>query len=446
MLHSTFSRYTPSYNPLNAFSSNFAQKEISSYVSPDIIDSSAGTLPADNSDAFSSGSEQQKDNFQLNKEGSAEPEKGVVSQRQQETEPVQTKTQEFLKEAQEPKQISERDIAVSSVSTEGALFSNIAISECLLKLGYPEKSLKSMLRCGEKMGQLLRQDGGCPPRFVEMLYPCNLRTCVRCSKIRQRHVYNQYIDFLNNLSYERGRREFAFLTISPKNYDNCKDGLKAFKKGLRALFNTHYVLKRTLGCLAVIETTEHDNGWHIHGHCIIYGSRLDNQLRGHCFDCGQNLVKFEYQTKKYFCANKKCNSTNLSVIQDSTMVRLCKRSFKRDVNVHVSNHIKTKSGTNMPMSKCPAFTLNYMLKYVLEKKEQFSSIEKEAEYIFSTRKQKLIIKMGLFFNYPLIIPKPLCNVCNTPVFFTYDFQITMLIIENEHKPPPQDLTIYDIYV
>ena len=97
-----------------------------------------------------------------------------------------------------------------SPQPEGLLFSNSAITSHLQELGYPEKSLKSLERCGVSSGFKIIAHCGCETKIISLNYHCNLRTCTQCSKRRQRRVYREYIDFLNSLSYERGRREFAF--------------------------------------------------------------------------------------------------------------------------------------------------------------------------------------------------------------------------------------------
>ncbi len=414
---------------------------------PVTVSSADQTSPADlsgavdTSPAVSSDSNQQKENFNLTDEVSLETEKLGVEVSEASSEPFRTKTQEFLKEEQKPKQISEGSSVVSS-STEGALLGYIAISlqiqEILRALGYPETSIKSILSCGEKMGIKILIQCGCEIRFIDALKSCNLRICKRCSEKRKRRIFNDYLPVLNSLTYQRGRFEFFFATFSPLNYSDCKDGLDEIIKRFNNLMNTTYMKLRVLGYLAVIETTEDGKGFHHHIHAIFYGKRLDNLIKGRCFDCKRKktILKFDKDTEKYYCAIKNCKSFNVKKQGDSKLVKLASKIFKRPCNVHITDKCKTKSGNLIPLSKTPFLALSYMLKYISTDKTKFSSDNNLAVYIVSIRKRRLLMSGGLLYDNKPVKQKPICFKCGEVMHITFDFELSILFNAIERGEPP----------
>ena len=71
-----------------------------------------------------------------------------------------------------------------------------------------------------------------------------------------------------------------------------EEGQKEIKIYFKKFLRRQYVKDRVKGGFFNIEATnKYDNGFNVHMHILYYGARLDNQIRGKCFDCGQNLMK-----------------------------------------------------------------------------------------------------------------------------------------------------------
>lgn len=309
---------------------------------------------------------------------------------------------------------------------EGSLFSNNVISEHLIehliKLGHPETSISSMKRCGFSSGfMVVSECSNCGFRNFELKYHCCLRTCPDCSKLRKRRLRLKYLPYLKDFLIDRNRNQLYFLTISPLNYGDFKEGLENIKKSFKKFIRTKYIKERIKAGLFVIETTNTGKKWNIHIHCILYGRRLDNQIRGKCLDCGQNLLKFDYNNKRYYCSNRKCNSLNVKHKQDSKIVQIFKKCSKRDVNIHISRQSSKEH------------TLNYMLKYISANKYDFSSEEDFAKYIYYTRKQRLVSTFGLFFKFKAKKPQCHCFKCGSPIQYLVDWEISELLKENIKK-------------
>ena len=319
---------------------------------------------------------------------------------------------------------------VSAVSAEGALFSNnvisehLSLSECLRRLGYPEKAIRSSERCGEHTGMIMYGSCDCGGWEHDLTYRCCLRTCEVCAKSRQRRIRRKYLPFLEALKKERGRLELTFLTVSPKNYDNYPTGLRSIKRNFKKFLRSKYVRERINGGFYVIEGKNPNKDWNVHTHAILYGRRLDNRIRGQCSDCSQNLIKFNYTTKTYYCANSKCNSLNVKHRKDSTLVELYKKISGEEVNIHI-----TKQNSS-------AFTLNYMLKYIGANKDDFASVEDLAIFIATNRKQKLINSFGSFFNHKFVKQPTLCWRCESEIVFIYDREMSDIFYEARRAEPP----------
>jgi len=311
---------------------------------------------------------------------------------------------------------------------EGSLLGNNVITEHLRLLGYPETSINSMNRCGEKLGiRIFRNCDGCGTRGIDLEYHCSLRTCPNCAWVRKNRLRSKFLPILKSFHIDRNNDQLYFLTISPANYNNSEEGIKHIKKSFKKFLRTDYIKERVKGSLWVIETKTKNKfgdskGWNIHVHAIIYGKRLDNMIRGKCNDCNQNLLKFDHKTKKYYCANNKCGSYNVIYKKDSRIVRLFKKCSKREVNIHVS-----KQGSS-------EYTLNYMLKYVSSNKDDFNNEKEIAEYIYYTRKKRLINGFGLFFKIKTKKSDNICYKCGCHVSYIVDFEISELI--KESRPPP----------
>jgi hypothetical protein len=310
-------------------------------------------------------------------------------------------------------------------STDRSLFSNSAISLHLQSLGYPQKSINSMLMCGKVTGSMLK-NCDCGSELITLKHRCNLRTCVSCAKNRKLRLRRKYAPFLSSLHQDRDYSLY-FLTISPKNYEDLEKGMEHIRKSFIKFLRLNYIKKRVKAGLYVLETKQSkEYGWNIHIHCIVYGRRLDNQIRGRCFNCSQNLIKQDYITKKYYCANRKCNSENVMFHQNSRIVDLFKSSSKRDVNIHISKQDSS------------FFSLNYMLKYISANKDDFLTPLDMAKYIKATYKRKLINVFGIFFKHKFGKIKCICWRCNKEIEFCYDYELIMRFQESI-KPPNKNI-------
>ena len=150
-----------------------------------------------------------------------------------------------------------------------------------------------------------------------------------------------------------GNDALYFLTLSNPSHDTYEEGLKHCKESFKKFLRTDYVKTRIKGGLYIIETTKSKDGkWHVHNHAILYGRRLDNSIRGNCFDCGQHLIKYDKKTNTYFCANSKCQSENVKFLKDSKIVQLYKKSSGQESNAFIT---KIQGTTTI---------LNYVLKYI----------------------------------------------------------------------------------
>ncbi len=278
------------------------------------------------------------------------------------------------------------------VGEANLLLGNSAITSHLLELGYPEKSLNSLLKCGVKSGFRAMASCGCGNRIFPLEHHCNLRTCPKCSKIRKRKISRKYLPLLKGIN--QNRKEFIyFLTISPKNYEDLKEGMKHLKQSFSKFLRHDYIKQRIKGGLYVIETKGTEGNWNIHLHAIIYGRSIDNKVR----------------TQK-----------------DSKIVRLFKQSSKRRVNIHVS-----KQGT-------VRFTLNYMLKYISSNKDDFQTDLDIAKYIVTIRKSRLISSFGYFYKLKVKTSNSECFICKQEIIFTLDQEVITIIekeMEKRNKPP-----------
>ena len=280
-------------------------------------------------------------------------------------------------------------------SVGASLLGNSAITSHLQELGYPEKSLKSLERCGINSGFKIIAHCGCETKIISLNYHCNLRTCKDCSKIRKRRIRNKYLPFLERL--HQNRKEFLyFLTISPKNYNNLKEGLKHIKKSFSKFLRHKYLEERIKAGLYVVETKGTEGNWNIHIHAIIYGRYIDNKVRSD---------------------------------KNSKIVSLFRQSSGREVNIHVQKQSSTK------------FTLNYMCKYISANKDDFKTDLDMAKYIFFTRKMRLINTFGKeFYNIKIKKTCQICNKCHQPIEYIIDFEVVSYLEEAMNKPkPPPDL-------
>ena len=159
----------------------------------------------------------------------------------------------------------------------------------------------------------------------------------------------------------------------------------------------------------------------MHIHAICYGRRLDNQIRGNCKDCGQNLLKYDRNEQKHYCANSKCKSPNVEHKKDSKIVRLWVNSSGRKVNMDIK---KLSSSEH---------TFNYLLKYISASKDSFATPKDEAIYVHATRKKRLLSTTGIFYKttFPKIKGEKICYECKSPPEFITDPELVD-VIERRH--------------
>ena len=347
---------------------------------------------------------------------------------------------------------------ISPKTAKRSLLSNNAItphSEKVLywlkKLGHSEISIESIRRCNKHTNiELIKNCEGCEdsPEIIELKCRCNRRTCLICSETRKRKIRRIYLHYLKNLPTDK-TLSLYFITFSPENYTDSfmfvkkikkKDqpskevvlkgieaGLEHIKISYNKFLRLNYIKEKVLGTLYIIETRNKNRfgegkGWNIHIHALLYGKRLDNRIRGKCNDCNQNLMKFDYNTKEYYCASKKCLSKNVVVKKDSKLVSLWKKSSQRDVNIKIEK-----------LSSI-SFLLNYLLKYISANKNEFMRDKDIARYIIATNKKRLIGRTGFFYKHPPKKQKPICYKCKKPVEYILDFDAIRILRESKNRP------------
>lgn len=308
----------------------------------------------------------------------------------------------------------------------------------LFDRGYPVDSLRSMLRCGLQTDFMVATCG-CGSSVVPMTYSCDSRTCSNCAYRRKRRLKNRFLPFLKACKQDRLNLLY-FLTIAPEHYSTLEEGLVEIKKAFNRLRHVKYVADRFKAGLCVVETKESKGDeWHVHLHVLVYGRSVDNRMRGKCLDCGQSYMKQDLFDKRFYCANKSCNSKNVQVNSKTRMVSIVESAFRRKAHVYVSQVRGAES------------TLNYLLKYVSSSKEDFSSVQKEADYLCAIRGKRLVNAFGLFFkdkngkHISFIVGKNkvVCPSCGEVVIFTYDIELSYSLLHIKDRPKLQEKIIGD---
>lgn len=300
----------------------------------------------------------------------------------------------------------------------------------LYDMGYPIDSLNSMLNCGKSSGFVIGQCN-CQQKLISLEHHCDLRVCPNCGGRRKKRLRRRFLPFLYNCKIDR-TNSLYFLTISPKNYTDLNHGLTHIRKSFAKWRRHKYIKERVKAGFFVIETKQKkDHTWNIHLHVVVYGRRLDNVIRGRCNECGQNRMKFDKDSKKFYCSSSKCNSFNVFVKRDSKLNVLWRQSSGHNGHIDISRLNSVSS------------TLNYMLKYVSSNKEDFQTLDGLAQYIMHSKGKRLVSSFGLFYN--LKIPKvsdiPIyCPHCNTKIEFIFDLQLISELRQKEEYHPPPDLS------
>lgn len=301
---------------------------------------------------------------------------------------------------------------VLSLASDGLArpsFIHKAISEHLFSLGYPAKSIKSMLRCGSVLG-LGFKHCECSTEKHFFRYCCNLRTCSFCSKKRTRRIFRDYLPLFRKYPVKRNTF-FQFLTISPPNFKDFKSGLADIKRNVKKFFRRKYISDRIKGGFYVLETTQNkDTGYYnIHVHMVLYGNWIDYRIRGRCMACNQSLLKYDKISKKYYCANRHCNSLNVVRFGETKVNKEWRLSAGSSCMVY-GERVRSYVGA-----------IHYLTKYVSDDKTEFNSLKDKAQYIFDIRKQKLIIPFGCFYHVKVKKHKFICQFCNSFINFDFDF-------------------------
>lgn len=303
-------------------------------------------------------------------------------------------------------------IAESSSSTEGALLGNQAISLQLLQAGMPLSAVISRQKCGEPTGYNIIKSCSCDSRFIQFKWACNSRTCVRCSRKRQKRIRATYLSYLEQFKPTKSNF-FYFLTISPENYDSV-NGIDHLRKCWSKFLRSSYVNGKIQG-VYVIESKNLGKGWNHHIHAIVYGRYLDNRIRGRCLDCSQSLIKKDL--KGYYCASRSCNSTNVIFKQDSKIVSLFQKISNRKVNIHVTR-LASAMRTGGLASR--AHLLNYMLKYITISKDNFINQSDYISYEIYSYSRRMISTFGKLFKLRITKTSMNCWRCGDMIEYIYD--------------------------
>jgi hypothetical protein len=280
----------------------------------------------------------------------------------------------------------------------------------------------------------------CGTQAFKLTHHCNLRTCKYCAERRKRRLRAEFLPLFDYfVNKQRSKARVSFLTISPENYESYSEGYHDIRKCFTKFRRTKYVKERLQGCLYVIEGKHGDTGWNVHIHAILFGRRLDNQIRGRCVDCNQNLM--HYDEKGFYCANKKCHSRKVITSGESRLTKIWKDCSGRGVHMWFSKDHNLANYYRQAVS--PVKAVNYMLKYVAINKEDFTPLGDPAgsmaEYIMGSRRKPLVTTLGCFYGrnkLQLNAPRDVCLRCKTPIFYCFDIEINELMGEYQDSGPP----------
>jgi hypothetical protein len=221
---------------------------------------------------------------------------------------------------------------------------------------------------------------------------------------------------------------FQFLTISPSNYPTLDGAFKDIRKKFTKFLRRKYLKERIKAGFYVIDPKQSPDGtWNLHIHAILYGRWLDYRLRGKCLKCGQNLLKFNRFSRKFYCANRKCNSEHVIRYKDTRLCREWEDSAGSPAHIY-GERVKFTHGA-----------VSYLTKYISVDKNTFLSSEETAKYIFHTRKQKLISAFGMFYGSKF--PKRIfyCPDCGSPIHYSFDPEVSAHLIHSVAPRPVQKI-------
>ncbi len=305
------------------------------------------------------------------------------------------------------------------------------ISEHLHRLNYPEKALYNFEHCGEPKNIYILGSCGCGTYPIQLKINCDNKFCPICSKKRNLRLKKRLLPYLkffqNNSSYK-----WHFLTISPESYKSYEEGKKDIRMSWKRFLKRSYVKERIEGGFMSVEVTNKNGLWHFHIHAIIYSRRLGNTLRGYCPHCHQNYIKYNKDTKNYYCANKNCNQIYEGIVKESQTAFEFSQSSNRDCFIDISQ------------ARSPKVVLNYMLKYLTMDKDSFSNIEDYAHHIANSYKDRQINSFGKFYDFKKQISKNhllqeiprRCKCCGEIMKFQFDWEVSEILANMKNKPPP----------
>lgn len=309
-----------------------------------------------------------------------------------------------------------------------SLFIHNAISSHLHGLGYTPRelenlklSLDSYRKCGTLAGFVVKTCG-CGSFPVKMTYNCNLRVCPVCSNVRKRRILGLYLPFFKRYPVTKSNF-FQFLTISPPNYKDLREGFIHIKKSLIRFFRRKYIKDRVKAGFYVLEVKNVGKGWNIHIHLVIYGSWLDYRLRGRCNVCNQNLLKYNKISNNFYCANRKCGSSDVVRFKDTKLNREWKDSSGSSAHIY-GERVKQNYGA-----------ISYLTKYISVDKSNFSDDLDLFEYICFIHKKKLINSFGEFYNFKKVKLRRVCVFCNEEINYSFDLEISSMLMLGLLKPP-----------
>jgi hypothetical protein len=305
----------------------------------------------------------------------------------------------------------------------------------LIKAKCPQVTINSLLRCGVETGEYITKSCGCGQELIALSYHCSNRSCPRCALIRSKRLRKKYMPMLESYPVTRGSpMSLYFLSISPQNYSDFKEGLEHIKSSWKKFLRSPYVSQRVKAGLWVIEAKSKNkfgqsNGWNVHIHALFYGRRLDNVIRGRCEQCNQNILKLDKETGKLRCANRNCKSFDVNSSGDSKIVRIFKEVSGLGCMINVQEISSAKSG------------LFYVLKYISSNKDDFASLEDQAKYITQTRRQKLVNVFGEFFKFKVKKSPCVCWRCQKEITWDYGIESSCQLGVSSIPPPVNNIAL-----
>jgi hypothetical protein len=273
----------------------------------------------------------------------------------------------------------------------------------LMDLKFSERGIQSILEC--QIEQTIITKSG---EEKKIRHHCDSPLCPHCAGRRSIRFIKKYSYAFKKKKVD-SKNKFMLLTISPKNYPDTLEGLqqahKDIKHGFSNFRRSKYFKERIQGGLWVIESKNKNkdgecNGWNVHLHCLIYGRKLDNKIRGYCNNCQKKVVlKYDKNKKAHYCFYKSCHSYDVKVNKDSTLTKIWKKASGQDVHMDIRQR-SSKQG------------INYCLKYISANKNEFKDLRSVAQYMKATEKKRLVHLFGCFYGKGIPYFKRVPRTCS----------------------------------